>query len=33
MVMNAMPRIAIAPLFLLWFDLGLGSKDRVLRLQ
>ncbi len=24
--MNAMPRIALAPLFLLWFGLGLGSK-------
>ena len=24
--LNAMPRIALAPLFLLWFGLGLGSK-------
>ncbi len=26
MVLNAMPRIALAPLFLLWFGLGIGSK-------
>lgn len=26
---NAMPRIALAPLFLLWFGLGLGSKIAV----
>jgi len=26
---NAMPRIALAPLFLLWFGLGLGSKVAV----
>jgi NitT/TauT family transport system permease protein len=25
-VVNAMPRFALAPLFLLWFGLGLGSK-------
>ncbi|MDE2397484.1 MAG: ABC transporter permease [Burkholderiales bacterium] len=25
-VINAMPRFALAPLFLLWFGLGLGSK-------
>lgn len=25
-LLNAMPRIALAPLFLLWFGLGLGSK-------
>jgi NitT/TauT family transport system permease protein len=24
--MNVMPRIALAPLFILWFGLGLGSK-------
>ena len=24
--LNAMPRIALAPLFLIWFGLGLGSK-------
>src|SRR5687767_411711 len=24
--MNALPRIALAPLFILWFGLGLGSK-------
>lgn len=29
MVMNAMPRFALAPLFLLWFGLGLGSKVAV----
>jgi len=29
MVLNAMPRIALAPLFLLWFGLGLGSKIAV----
>ena len=29
MVFNAMPRIALAPLFLLWFGLGLGSKIAV----
>src|SRR5689334_15301357 len=29
MVFNAMPRIALAPLFLLWFGLGLGSKVAV----
>lgn len=28
-VFNAMPRIALAPLFLLWFGLGLGSKIAV----
>lgn len=27
--MNAMPRIALAPLFLIWFGLGLGSKVAV----
>lgn len=26
---NAMPRIALAPLFLLWFGLGIGSKIAV----
>jgi NitT/TauT family transport system permease protein len=29
MVLNAMPRIALAPLFLLWFGLGIGSKIAV----
>ncbi|MDE1949422.1 MAG: ABC transporter permease [Burkholderiales bacterium] len=29
MVLNAMPRFALAPLFLLWFGLGLGSKIAV----
>lgn len=29
MVINAMPRIALAPLFLLWFGLGIGSKIAV----
>lgn len=29
MVLNATPRIALAPLFLLWFGLGLGSKVAV----
>lgn len=29
MMLNAMPRIALAPLFLLWFGLGLGSKVAV----
>lgn len=29
MVLNAMPRLALAPLFLLWFGLGLGSKVAV----
>ena len=29
MVLNAMPRIALAPLFLLWFGLGLASKIAV----
>jgi NitT/TauT family transport system permease protein len=29
MVMNAMPRFALAPLFLLWFGLGIGSKIAV----
>lgn len=29
MMLNAMPRIALAPLFLLWFGLGLGSKIAV----
>src|SRR5258708_16527987 len=24
--LNAMPRIALAPLFIIWFGLGLGSK-------
>ena len=24
--LNVMPRIALAPLFILWFGLGLGSK-------
>lgn len=28
-LLNAMPRIALAPLFLLWFGLGLGSKIAV----
>ena len=28
-VLNAMPRIALAPLFLLWFGLGLSSKIAV----
>jgi NitT/TauT family transport system permease protein len=28
-VLNAMPRLALAPLFLLWFGLGLGSKVAV----
>ncbi|MBI3373222.1 MAG: ABC transporter permease [Betaproteobacteria bacterium] len=28
-VLNAMPRIALAPLFLLWFGLGIGSKVAV----
>jgi NitT/TauT family transport system permease protein len=28
-VLNATPRIALAPLFLLWFGLGLGSKIAV----
>lgn len=28
-VLNATPRIALAPLFLLWFGLGLGSKVAV----
>jgi NitT/TauT family transport system permease protein len=28
-VLNAMPRFALAPLFLLWFGLGLGSKVAV----
>lgn len=27
--LNAMPRIALAPLFILWFGLGLGSKIAV----
>ena len=27
--MNVMPRIALAPLFILWFGLGLGSKIAV----
>lgn len=27
--LNAMPRIALAPLFLIWFGLGLGSKVAV----
>ena len=27
MALNAMPRIALAPLFLFWFGLGLGSLD------
>lgn len=27
--LNAMPRIALAPLFILWFGLGLGSKVAV----
>lgn len=26
MALNSMPRIALAPLFLIWFGLGLGSK-------
>lgn len=26
MALNAMPRIALAPLFLIWFGLGVGSK-------
>lgn len=29
MVLNAMPRFALAPLFLLWFGLGIGSKIAV----
>ncbi len=29
MVLNATPRIALAPLFLLWFGLGIGSKIAV----
>lgn len=29
MVLNAMPRIALVPLFLLWFGLGIGSKIAV----
>ncbi len=28
-LINAMPRIALAPLFLLWFGLGMGSKVAV----
>jgi NitT/TauT family transport system permease protein len=28
-VLNAMPRIALVPLFLLWFGLGIGSKVAV----
>jgi NitT/TauT family transport system permease protein len=28
-VLNAMPRLALAPLFLLWFGLGIGSKVAV----
>jgi NitT/TauT family transport system permease protein len=28
-VINAMPRLALAPLFLLWFGLGIGSKIAV----
>lgn len=28
-LLNAMPRIALAPLFLLWFGLGVGSKVAV----
>lgn len=28
-LLNAMPRIALAPLFLLWFGLGIGSKVAV----
>jgi NitT/TauT family transport system permease protein len=28
-VLNAMPRIALVPLFLLWFGLGIGSKIAV----
>lgn len=28
-LLNAMPRIALAPLFLLWFGLGIGSKIAV----
>ena len=28
-VMNAMPRLALTPLFLLWFGLGIGSKIAV----
>lgn len=28
-ILNAMPRIALAPLFLLWFGLGVGSKIAV----
>lgn len=28
-LVNAMPRIALAPLFLLWFGLGVGSKIAV----
>lgn len=29
MMLNSMPRFALAPLFLLWFGLGLGSKIAV----
>ena len=29
MALNAMPRIALAPLFMIWFGLGLGSKVAV----
>lgn len=29
MLLNAMPRFALAPLFILWFGLGLGSKVAV----
>jgi NitT/TauT family transport system permease protein len=29
MMLNSMPRFALAPLFLLWFGLGLGSKVAV----
>ncbi len=29
MMLNAMPRFALAPLFLLWFGLGIGSKIAV----
>ena len=29
MALNAMPRIALAPLFLIWFGLGIGSKIAV----
>ena len=28
-VLNAMPRLALAPLFILWFGLGVGSKIAV----